>query len=98
MFIIGSLAASVSFSFIDMILFEGNETGAKVFYMVMTAALYIVLPGMLDLLHVQKSFYICYITNTLGYLPCYPPQTLHVFGPKNTTTIYGWFFSTSVRS
>ena len=31
-----------------------------------------------------------------GYLPCYPPQTLHVFGPKNATTIYGWFFSTSV--
>ena len=45
MLIIGSLAASVSFIFIDMLLFEENETGAKVFYMIVTSALYIVLPG-----------------------------------------------------
>ena len=57
MFIIGSLAASISFSFIDMILFEGNETGAKVFYMIMTAALYIVLPGMLNLLFVFNHIF-----------------------------------------
>ena len=46
MLIIGSLVASISFSFIDMILFEENEFGAKIFYTIMTAALYIVLPGM----------------------------------------------------
>ena len=45
MLIIGSSAASVSFIFINMLLFEENETGAKVFYMIVTSALYIVLPG-----------------------------------------------------
>ena len=46
LFIIGCLVAAVTFSFTDIILFEGNEVGAKVFYMISTAALYIVLPGM----------------------------------------------------
>ena len=37
-----------------------------------------------------------YFLKLPGYLPCYPPQVLHVFGPKHATTIYGWTFSTGV--
>ena len=38
-----------------------------------------------------------YCIKPQGYLPCYPPHILHVYGPEHATTIYGWTFSTGVR-
>ena len=57
MFIIGSLVASVTFSFTDIILFEGNEVGAKVFYILSMSALYIVLPGILKYVIILDLIY-----------------------------------------
>ena len=96
--IIGCLVASVTFSFTDIILFEGSEVGAKVFYIISLSALYIVLPGIICIL--SLLIIISYVTFNLlklpGYLPCYPPHILHVYGPEHATTIYGWTFSTGV--
>ncbi len=41
----GTLSAAITFSFINISLFDGNEAGAKAFFLISVTALYGVLPG-----------------------------------------------------
>ena len=44
-FIQSVLSASLSLIFVNLMLFEGNEVGAKVFYIILSSAIAGILPG-----------------------------------------------------
>ena len=88
-------SASLTFIFVNLVLFDGNEVGAKVFFILVSSVMYAVLPGkILKLSRMTLEYFL--ISHILGFVTLFPPQIMHVFGPQHTATINGLMKSISV--